>query len=96
MTDFLGGNPFDDFLVDDTAEQKQERLDNAVEFAQLYLVFETDERAKRLLEHWRETILLKDTPVESSLQRYAADQSQRQLVIGIEKQIKLAKEGFPK
>lgn len=64
--------------------------DLALEVAQLYRVFEQEPRAKRLLEIWERATILRDTPAEASLQRYAADEALRQFVRGIRRQIELS------
>lgn len=62
-----------------------------LEFAKLYLVFESDPRAKRILDHWRETLLHKRTPTNASIQEYAANEAVRCFIAGIEGQLKQAR-----
>ncbi len=76
---------------------KKDRLElhnRALERARLYNVFVDTPRAVELLRHWEESLVEKKTPVESSLQRYAADESVRDFVRGIKRQIKMAQEEF--
>lgn len=68
------------------AEQKM------LEVSRLYLIFETHPVAKQLLEMWEEACLNKRTPVEASINRYAADEAVRAHVAGIRLQIAKAKE----
>jgi hypothetical protein len=74
------------------SDQQREQFNKAIEFARHYQVFETDERAKALYAHWKETILERITPTESSLQRYAADNAMREFVLNIGRQLSLGKE----
>ena len=83
MEDWLEGNP----------DEKREQLKiKAIEFAKNYTIFETDERGRELLEHWKKTLLLKRTPVDASHAEYAADEAVRGFIGGILKQLELAKE----
>ena len=84
----------DDWLEGDTEEQREELKSKALETAQLYLVFEEAPRARQLLKDWEERLVNVETPDESSLQKFAADNALRKFVVGIKRQIKFAKEGF--
>lgn len=77
----------------DSDEEKiarAEQVAKAREFAQNYLVFEQDGRARALLEHWEQTLLGKRTPVNATIQEYAAAEAVRAFVAGIKHQIALA------
>lgn len=75
----------------DAARKNQAAL--RVEFAQNYLVFDSDSRARALLAHWEEHVLNKRTPVGASLQQYAADEAIRAFVHGIREQLRIARKG---
>mgnify|MGYP000876534607 CR=1 FL=1 len=70
-----------------------ELAEKRLEFARNYLVFDTDSRAKALLDHWEQHVLRKRTPVGASLQQYAADEAVRAFVGGILEQLRIAREG---
>lgn len=83
-----------DWLDSDAAPAARAELQaKHVEFAQLYLVFEQDSRARALLDHWDKAMLRKRTPVGASLQQYAADEAVRAFVSGIHEQLRVAREG---
>ncbi len=67
--------------------------ENRVEFARNYLVFETDSRARALLEHWEQHALNKRTPIGASVQQYAADEAVRAFIHGIREQLRIARKG---
>lgn len=69
---------------------RNEQIAKGREFAQNYLVFVQDGRAKMLLEHWDKTLLGKRTPVNGSIQEYAAAEAIRAFIAGIHQQIELA------
>lgn len=81
-----------DWLEGEAEEQREELHTQAIERARLYEVFINTARGRELLGFWEEAILDKATPVESSLQRYVADESVRDFVRGIRRQIKIAQE----
>lgn len=74
--------------IDQTAINKKQ----AVDFAQLYLVFEQDARAKALLEHWERTIEARDTPPDSSHAVYAYAEGRRVFVRSIRREIEFARQ----
>jgi len=84
-----------DWLDNDAVEQarsEQEAL--RVEFAQNhYSIFESDPRARALLAQWDAGLYRKRTPVDATLQRYAADEAVRAFIAGIHEQIRIAREG---
>jgi hypothetical protein len=83
-----------DWLDDESvAASRTARNEQRVEFARNYLVFETDARARALLEHWDATVLRRRTPVGASLQQYAADEAIRAFVGGIHDELRIAREG---
>lgn len=72
------------------SQVQEDRRAAAIEFAQQYLVFESDERARALLEHWDKALLRRRTPKAASHQEYAADEAVRAFVDEIHRQIDLA------
>ncbi len=81
-----------DWLEGDSEEYREQQRARGLETAKLYEVFVDHPRAKQLLEFWEANIVGKQTPVESSIQKYAADESVRDFIRGIRRQIKLAME----
>ena len=73
-----------------TALARDENTAKAKEFAQQYLVFMQDPRAKALLGHWEEQMLRKKVRPSASLQEYAHAEGMREFVQQIRDQIKLA------
>ncbi len=81
-----------DWLEGSAEENREEQRVKALEVAKLYEVFVDTPRAREILEFWETNIVDKRTPVDSSVQRYAADESVRDFVRGIRRQIKMAQE----
>ena len=81
-----------DWLEGDAQEAQEKQKELAIELAQIYLVFTDTPRAKQVLEFWEATLVNKQTPTDSSLQVYAADEAVRDFVRGIRRQIKMAQE----
>lgn len=82
--------PEQDWLDQSTPVQKATEA-AGLEFAKLYLVFESDPRAKRIFDHWKETLLHKRTPISATIQEYAANEAVRSFIAGIEGQLKIAR-----
>lgn len=81
----------DDWLDEGKNEQQRAELQaKAIEFAELYLVFEQDPRAMALLEHWDEHYRRKRTPVNAPHTEYAANEAMRAFIEGIHEQIRFA------
>lgn len=78
-----------DWLTGETDQARAALQQKAVEEAQIYLLF-TEERGRELLRRWDERLMNVRTPVESSIQKYAADEAVRDFVRGIHRQIELA------
>lgn len=86
--------PQPDWLNGEAAEAtRAAQAAQRVEFAANYLVFETDSRARALLDHWRQHTLKKRTPVGASIQQYAADEAVRAFVAAMDEQLRIAREG---
>ena len=83
-----------DWFEGNVEKERGELRNKGLERARLYNVFVDTPRAVELLRHWEETLVEKQTPVESTLQRYAADEAVRDFVRGIKRQIKMAQEEF--
>jgi hypothetical protein len=81
---------WDDEVVAD--ENREKLRQDAIEFAQLYLVFAQDGRGKALLEHWVKTIEQKDISPNATLQEYAYFEGRRAFVRGIQRQLELAQQ----
>ena len=81
-----------DWLEGDVEQRKAEQKILALETAKMYEVFVDTPRAKEILDLWEATIVNVTTPVESSIQKYAADNALRDFVQGIRRQIKMAQE----
>ncbi len=88
----MSGEQEVDWLEGGGEQQREEMLGKAIEFAKLYEVFVDSPRGQELLQYWEKTILDISTPVESSLQRYAADEGVRNFIRGIRTQIRLAQD----
>lgn len=83
-----------DWLEGNLEEKREEQRVKQVEFAKLYEVFVNTARGRELLEYWEKTILDVDTPIESSLQRYANDEGVRRFIRSIRQQIRIAQGSF--
>jgi hypothetical protein len=81
---------WDDEVVAD--ENREKLRQDAIEFAQLYLVFAQDGRGKALLEHWVKTIEQKDISPDASHQTYAYFEGRRAFVRGIQRPLELAQQ----
>lgn len=80
-----------DWMDEDAAPlARDEQRVKAVQYAQNYLVFEQDPRARAILEHWTKTISRRRTPVAATVQEYAANEAARAFVDGIHDQIAFA------
>lgn len=79
----------DEVLAD---ENRAKLKQDAIEFAQRYLVFVQDGRGKALLEHWVKTIEQKDISPNATLQEYAYFEGRRAFVRGIQRQLELAQQ----
>ena len=77
-------------LFPEAADKKAEQKEKGFVFAQLYLVFEQDPRAKELLEHWTAIARRKRIPANASAQEYAAHNAFREFVEGLYAQIEVA------
>lgn len=74
-------------------QQKAAQQAQAVEFAQLYLCFVDDPRARELLTHWIEAIENRDVPPSASHAEFAYYEGRRAFVRGIQRQIAIAQKG---
>jgi len=80
--------PFEQDAARDAKKLQEERQ----RFAALHSVFILDARAKELLKYWQETARER-TPVNATIQEYAAREAVRSHVQMIEEQIVLAQKG---
>lgn len=82
-------------FLDIGADARRENRVKAVEFASLYVsAFVNNPAGAQLLRHWTETLARKRTPVNATIQEYAANEANRAFVESIHDQIRLAKEGL--
>lgn len=80
----------DDWLDEGEGAREAQRQ-SAVNFAQAYLVFVDDSRARELLDYWDRTLMNRRVPVTATLQEYAAAEAIRAFIAGIHQQLELAK-----
>lgn len=80
----------DQFLAPPEGASREEQFAKALEFAKLYLVFVTDERARRLLEQWDAAYTHKRVSVNATIAEYAANEAMRTFIQAIKDQIKFA------
>ena len=82
-----------DWLFPDKEKQQTALVEKGLVFAQKYLVFKQEPRARALLEHW--TALARKTPIarNASVQEYAAANAFREFIEGIHAQIEFAENG---
>lgn len=79
---------------DDIERHRAEQAAKHVEFAQNhYAVFDTDSRARALLAQWDLALMNRRTPVNASIQEYAANEALRAFVAEIHVQIAIARRG---
>lgn len=76
-------------MGEDPSVQEAEQR-KALDFAKLYLVFETHSAAKEILAQWDKTLRRRRIAVNASLQEYAAHCAQRDFIEAIHLQIELA------
>lgn len=84
----------EDWLFPKAAEEKAAQEAKGLVFAQKYLVFKQEPRARDLLAHW--TTLARRTPVArtASVQEYSAHNAFREFIEGIHAQIEIAENGL--
>lgn len=82
----------EDWLDPDAGAAQEAQRVAALETASLYLVFQTDERGRQLLALWDRQLRRRRTPVDASIQQYAANEALRAFVEGIYDQIEMAKQ----
>lgn len=86
MTDWMEGAEFAG-----AQELKERDEQKALEFAALYLVFDTEGPAKTLLKHWVETVEQRDITPSATHQEYAYWEGRRAFIRGIQRQIEFAR-----
>ncbi|MGH8235400.1 MAG: hypothetical protein ACREXP_00070 [Steroidobacteraceae bacterium] len=81
-----------DWLADDGQQNRASQKKQALEFAQQYVyLFADNPTGKRLLEHWTRTLGRKRTPVNATIQEYAATEAVRAFIEEIHAQINFAR-----
>lgn len=78
----------------ETTTETQESLKRkALDFANNYVaLFVHNPTGRLLLDHWTETVMNKQTPVNAPHTEYAFNEAQRAFIRGIHSQIKLAQD----
>ena len=82
-----------DWLFPEAEQQKAEREEKGLVFAQKYLVFKQDPRARELLEHWTQMARRQTIPPNASAQEYAYFNARREFFELIHAQIEFAENG---
>lgn len=83
-----------DWLFPKAGEQKAAQEEKGLAFAQKYLVFLQDPRARELLEYWASIARRKRIPANASVGEYAAHNAFREFIEGIHAQIEFAQNGL--
>jgi hypothetical protein len=81
----------EDWLFPNAAKDKEVSAVRALQIAQLYLCFERDENARKLLTMWTAKVRNLRVNLGATAQEYAAHNAVREFVEGIYQQIELAK-----
>lgn len=84
----------EDWLFPDAGKQRAELEEKGLVFAQKYLVFKAEPRARDLLAHWTALARKARIPANATLGEYAAANAFRELVEGIHSQIEFAENGL--
>lgn len=83
-----------DWLFPDAKGQKAAQEEKGLVFAQKYLVFVQDPRARELLDHWTKTARRQTLPPSASVQEYAYFNARREIFEAIHAQIEFAQNGL--
>lgn len=83
-----------DWLFPHAAGQKAAQEEKGLAWAQKYLVFVQDPRARELLEHWTKTERRRSLPPNASAQEYAYYNARRDIFEGIHAEIEFAQNGL--
>lgn len=83
-----------DWLFPQAEKQKADQEEKGLVFAQKYLVFKQDPRARDLLEHWTKTVRRQKLSIAASAQEYAYYNARREFVELIHEQIEFAENGL--
>lgn len=83
-----------DWLFPKAAEQRAAQEEKGLAWAQRYLVFVQDPRARELLEHWTKTERRRSLPPNASAQEYAYYNARRDIFEGIHAEIEFAQNGL--
>lgn len=83
-----------DWLFPKAGEQKVAQEEKGLVFAQRYLVFKQDPRARELLEHWTKTVRQQMLAPGASVQEYAYYNARREFVESIWAQLAFAENGL--
>lgn len=83
-----------DWLFPAAGQQKAAMEEKGLVFAQKYLVFVQDPRARELLDHWTKTARRQTLPPGASVQEYAYFNARREIFEAIHAQIEFAQNGL--
>ena len=83
-----------DWLFPQAEKQKADQEEKGLVFAQKYLVFKQDPRARDLLAHWTALARRQRIAASATVQEYAAHNAFREMVEGIHAQIEIAENGL--
>lgn len=83
----------EDWLFPDAEKQKAAQQEKGLVFAQKYLVFQQDPRARELLAHWATTVRKQMIAPNATAQEYAYYNARREFVEMIHAQLEFAQNG---
>ena len=83
-----------DWLFPQAEQKKAEQEEKSFVFAQKYLVFKQEPRARDLLAHWTVLARRQRVAANATVQEYAAHNAFREMVEGIHAQIEIAENGL--
>lgn len=83
-----------DWLFPAADKQRAAQEEKGLVFAQKYLVFLQDPRARELLEYWSGIARRKRIPANASVGEYAAHNAFREFIEGVHAQIEFAQNGL--
>lgn len=84
----------DDWLFPNAEQQKADLEEKGLVFAQKYLVFKQDPRARELLEHWTKIVRQQTITPSATAQEYAYFNARREFIELIHVQIAFAENGL--
>jgi hypothetical protein len=79
-----------DWLEGDLTEKRHKQEAEAVEDAQIYLLFSDNERGREILRRWERDLWNMRTPLDAPIQEYAAKEALRTFFAELKNKIDLA------